>query len=106
VPQKELTVTGNVRPSAPGLYEFTGAGVRKVFAVNTPAEESDLAPWPNPDQLASLESSAAPEGKVHGASFRSEVAAVENQQRLWWWLLAIGGCALLTELVLANRTYL
>jgi hypothetical protein len=104
--QKEMTVSGSIRPTAPGLYEFTGQGVRKVFAVNTPAEESDLSPWPNPDQLASLESSAPVEGHARVASSRSEWVAAENQQRLWWWLLAFGGCALLAELVLANRTFL
>ncbi len=104
--QREQNVSGSIRPSAPGLYEFTGPGGRKLFAVNTPVEESDLAPWPNPDQLASLESTAAPATRSRTASLQTEFAAVENQQRLWWWLLAIGGCALLGELVLANRTHL
>lgn len=106
VPQKDLAVNGTVRPSAPGLYEFAGSRTRKVFAVNTPAEESDLAPWPNPDQLASLESAAALEVHARASGTRSEWMAAENQQRLWWWLLAIGGIALLTELMLANRTSL
>jgi hypothetical protein len=105
-PQKELAVAGSVRPAAPGLYEFAGKGVRKIFAVNTPVEESDLSPWPDADQLAALESPAS-------ASFRAYIpaepasawVAAENRQRLWWWLLAVGGCALLAELALANQSF-
>jgi hypothetical protein len=104
VSQKDLAVTGSVRPAAPGLYEFSGNGVRKIFAVNTPVEESDLSPWPNPDQLAALESSAATPVTARFAAPAPAWAAAENRQRLWWWLLAIGGGALLAELALANRT--
>jgi hypothetical protein len=105
VPQKDLAVNGSVRPAAPGLYEFSGNGVKKIFAVNTPVEESDLSPWPNPDQLAALESLESAPAKAHFAAAPPGAwAAAENRQRLWWWLLAIGGCALLAELALANRT--
>lgn len=105
LPQKEFAVAGSVRPSVPGLYEFSGNGVKKVFAVNTPVEESDLSPWSNPDQLAALESSSPAHAnpRVAAAPPALRVAA-ENRQRLWWSLLAIGGCVLLTELALANRT--
>jgi hypothetical protein len=104
-PQKDLPVNGSVRPAAPGLYEFSGNGVKKIFAVNTPAEESDLSPWPNPDQLAALEAPASASANVRVAAVAPMAwAAAENRQRLWWWLLAIGGCALLAELALANRT--
>jgi hypothetical protein len=105
VPQKDLAVAGSVRPAAPGLYEFTGGGVRKIFAVNTPVEESDLSPWANPDQLAALASpAAAPAGGRLAPAPPAAWAAAENHQRLWWWLLAIGGGVLLAELALANRT--
>jgi hypothetical protein len=104
-PQQDLAVAGSVRPTAPGLYEFSGNGVKKIFAVNTPVEESDLSPWPNPDQLAALESPASAPANVRVATAAPTAwAAAENRQRLWWWLLAIGGCALLAELALANRT--
>jgi hypothetical protein len=105
VPQNDLAVNGSVRPAAPGLYEFSGNGVKKIFAVNTPAEESDLSPWPNPDQLAALESPAsATAGVRFTAAPPTAWAAAENRQRLWWWLLAVGGCALLAELAMSNRT--
>ena len=89
IPQKELPVAGSVRPSVPGLYEFSGNGGRQVFAVNTPAEESDLSPWPNPDQLAALESPASSQANVHVSNAPLVAwAAAENRQRLWWWLMA------------------
>lgn len=103
VPQKDLAVDGSVRPSAPGLYEYAANGRKQIFAVNTPLEESDLAPWPNSDQLAGLESpTPAPASQRFAAA--PALAATENRQRLWWWLLAAGGVALLSELALANRT--
>jgi hypothetical protein len=103
--QRERNVSGGIRPAAPGLYEFAGDGARQIFAVNTPAEESDLAPWPKPDQFASLESkneSASTEPLAAAAPLSSETA--ENQQRLWWWALAGCGVVILAELALANRT--
>lgn len=105
VPQKDLAVGGSVRPAVPGLYEFSGNGVKKIFAVNTPVEESDLSPWPNPDQLATLESAAPAPANVRVAAAPPAVwAAAEYRQQLWWWLLAIACFALLAELALANRT--
>jgi hypothetical protein len=105
MPQPERNVGGSIRPDAPGLYEFTGGGVRQVFAVNTPSEESDLSPWPKPEQFASLESKNLPESTERRAAtplLSSEAA--ENQQRLWWWILAGCGLVILAELALANRT--
>jgi Aerotolerance regulator N-terminal/von Willebrand factor type A domain len=105
VPLKNLAVNGSVRPTVPGLYEFSGKGVKEIFAVNTPIEESDLSPWPNPDQLATLESPApAPTTVRVAAAPPAAWANAENRQQLWWWLLAIAGFAFLTELALANRT--
>ncbi len=105
MPQKDLVVNGSVRPTAPGLYEFSGDGGKKIFAVNTPVEESDLSPWPNADQLAALESPVtAPANVRETAAVPALWAGAEYRQQLWWWLLAIAGCALLAELALSNRT--
>ena len=101
-------VRGSVRPGVPGLYAFTGkGGERKVYAVNPPTEESDLAPWLNFAQLAALESHAPP--PPAGSAPRPAVMpmsgeAAENQQRTWWWVLAACGAFILAELALANRT--
>jgi len=101
----ERTVSGSVRPETPGLYEFTGGGSRQIFTVNTPVEESDLTPWPNPGQLAALQSPpAAPPNTRPAAAPPAAWAGAENRQRLWWWLLLAGACVLLAELALANRT--
>jgi hypothetical protein len=106
VAEKDRPAAGSVRPAAPGLYEFDGGGARQVFAVNTPAEESDLAPWPKPEQFAALESKdnsdTRSENQMGIPLLSSETA--ENQQRLWWWILAGCGLILLAELALANRT--
>ncbi|MEP6662800.1 MAG: BatA domain-containing protein [Verrucomicrobiota bacterium] len=105
IPQPDQMVKGDVQPSIPGLYEFSGTGTRKIFAVNVPTEESDLSPWPHLEQLAALESKDAPqEMKASALPISSEIA--ENRQRLWWWMLALAGLLLLAELALANRTSL
>lgn len=106
VAQKERSVNGSIRPDAPGLYEFVAENhAHKIFAVNIPPEESDLAPWPNPEQLTGLEK---PDATVRAENFRAAPLlsdeAAENQQRLWWWVLAVCGAAILAELALANRT--
>ena len=106
VPQKDLAVNGSVHPAVPGLYEFLGNGVKEIFAVNTPVEESDLSPWPNSDELSALESSAPAPANVRVALVAAPPAAwaaMEHRQQLWWWLLAFSGCVLLAELALANR---
>jgi len=108
-PQKERDVNGSVRPDAPGLYEFSRGArnqiTRKIFAVNFPPEESDLTPWPAPEQLANLEAKNSASGIETTAPTAplSDVVA-ENRQRLWWWVLAICGAAILAELALSNRT--
>jgi len=56
-------VNGSVRPSAPGLYEFTSRGAKKIFAVNPPVEESDLSPWPNPESTRSPRIAGRPAGR-------------------------------------------
>ncbi len=107
-PQADRQVSGSVRPTVPGLYALQTGGATQFFAVNPPADESDLTPWPNPSKFASLESkeAAAPSSndaaRYASLSLSDEVA--ESHQRLWWWLLAICGLGILAELALANRT--
>jgi len=105
-PQPARTVSGSVRPTAPGLYEFSDGAARQEFAVNTPPGESDLTPWPDPAQLEAFISKSSPETQqaAEYAAVRLSGEAAESQQRLWWWLLAIVGVALLAELAVANRT--
>ena len=91
----------------PGSTNSPPPGARQIFAVNTPPQESDLAPWPDPAQLTQLESADTPPPCGRPAALpplRDEAA--ENQQRLWWWALALCAAAILAELALANRTAL
>jgi hypothetical protein len=90
----------------PGLYEFFDGKTRQDFAVNTPLSESDLAPWPDAVQLTAFESKADPQkvDAVNEAAMRLSDEVAESRQRLWWWLLALAGVALLGELAVANRT--
>jgi hypothetical protein len=104
--REAVAVNGSVRPRLPGLYEFTGPRMKKVFAVNPPVEESDLSPWPEPERLASLESPATDEATSRVSTVPAGLIVTENRQQLWWWLLAACGCALLAELLMANRTTL
>jgi hypothetical protein len=105
-PQPDQHVTASVRPNVPGLYEFSDGKTRQLFAVNTPLAESDLTPWPDPNQLRTFESKADPETQkaAEYAAVKLTDEAAESQQRLWWWLLAIVAIALLGELAIANRT--
>jgi hypothetical protein len=105
-PQADEHVSGSVRPSVPGLYEFSDGKMRQVFAVNTPLSESDLTPWPDPAQLTGFESKSDPETQRAAAFAAVKLSdeTAESQQRLWWWLLAIVAVALLAELAVANRT--
>lgn len=101
--------TGGMRVDLPGIYEFSVGAVRKLYAVNPPLEESNLAPWPKPAQLLGLAGQGIPISTsvattVPDSSQNDETT--ENQQRLWWWALAACGVFLLAELALANRTAL
>lgn len=97
---------GGLRPVVPGIYRYATGAKSYYFAVNVPSEESDLTTWPNPAQLASLQSTgSAPEvSAAQPMSITVSDSAAESQQRLWWWLLA--GCCLLmlAELTISNRT--
>jgi hypothetical protein len=105
--QPDRNVHNAIRAETPGLYEFSGGGVRKVFAVNILPEESDLAPWPKPEQFAALESTMPPTiDERRPSSWVSSNEIAEGQQRIWWWMLAVCSVAMITELALANKTAL
>jgi hypothetical protein len=107
-PQAAMKVSGSVRPELPGLYRFVADGQpetsAKLFAVNVKTEESDLTPWSTPDDFMTLvnHASATPQPRLAAVNLSSEDA--ENQQRIWWWLLALTLIFLLIELRLANQT--
>lgn len=98
-------VSGTVRPQMPGLYQFTGNGQTRLFAVNVKSDESDPTIWPSPGDFAQLTRPGNPPAKVAastGPDLTGEEA--ENHQRVWWWLLAAAVILILAELRLSNRT--
>lgn len=108
-PSAPRTAAGSVRPGLPGVYEFASGQDHRLYAVNIPPAESDLAPWPDPVQLHALANPAKAAGNQAKAPPSAGPAGreiSENQQRLWWWVLAFCGLALMAELALANRTAL
>ena len=105
-PEPDKKVDGSVRPTAPGIYEFSNSEAHQIYAVNIPPGESDLTPWPDLKQLEGLAGNAESEksaaSPIPQVLLSDEVA--ESQQHLWWWLLAICGVGIFAELALANKT--
>jgi hypothetical protein len=100
-------VSHSIRPAAPGLYQYSTQGGETLgYAVNTPADESDLTPWPNPSQIAAWGSGT--KAATEPGPLRMTLAdeAAESNQQVWWWLVALAGLFLFTELFIANRTSL
>jgi hypothetical protein len=100
----EAQVSDSVRPPAPGLYQFTGNGETRLYAVNLKPEESDPAPWSTPKDFVALSSSTEAHPQIQNATLALSREDAENQQRVWWWLLAFAVVLTLAELRVANRT--
>jgi hypothetical protein len=101
----EVPVSGTVRPTAPGLYQFTANNQNRLYAVNLKAEESDPHLWATPNDFQTLEAPAGHSQPQYATVALSHEDA-ENQQRAWWWLIAATVIFILAELRIANRTTL
>ena len=95
-----------VETDTPGIYEATWNERHRQFAINLPADESRTAPMPI-DELARLgvpigptaEASPLPSAMQHRQMQRTEL---ENQQKLWRWLLVAALTITLVEIVLSG----
>ncbi len=94
-------------PARPGLYSLTyddSTQVEKMFSVNPPAKESELA-YANASDAVKLwrlnASSGAEKSASAAAATRMSLRAI-LQQRLWWWMVLAGMLALIVESALAE----
>jgi hypothetical protein len=109
-PVAPIDVSGFVTPTVPGLYALEQPEMpQRFYAVNIDPAESDLTPWPTPEDFVRL---VAPE-KEHPAAAAVAAkpavisvadAALVDERQAWWWLLVAAVVVLLFELALANRT--
>ncbi len=102
-----MDVDGSVTPTAPGLYEFIQKGVPRTYAVNLNTAESDLTPWPAPQEFAKLVSTESPRNaearKLEARTEAIRDPRLADERFAWWWLIAAAALLVFVELALANR---
>jgi len=101
-----VEMEGVVIPQAPGLYQFQTDDAKSRFAVNLSPDESDLAPFPKPEELLALQSSSEKDVQDYTPVIFAPENVSERQSGLWWWLLFLTAIILLFELKLSNKAAL
>lgn len=108
-PNGEALEFGNenfvVEADTPGIIRAQVDGAEQRFAVNTESGESTLsrvAVATLSDAIINPDTDVVRSREVQMAELVEEL---ERPQRIWWWILALAMLLLLTESVLANRTY-
>lgn len=89
----------------PGIYRYETADEAQFYAANIPLDEADFAvvsPTLIYDQILHPETTPSPSPAARAQLVKTEL---EKPQRLWWWLLLAVAALLVTESVVANRTY-
>jgi hypothetical protein len=88
----------------PGIYSITPGTLR--FVVNLPSEESRLAPLP-PERFTSLgvpvRTGRETPAEIAAREGQAQATEIENQQKLWRWLLVAAIGLLLLETVFAGK---
>ena len=90
----------------PGIYTATFGDKRRQFAVNLPLDESRTAPM-SPDELLRLgvplqEPSQMPVAEARQIQMHLQRAELENQQKLWRWLIAGVLAVMFGEIILSG----
>ena len=87
-----------------GFYDVrtlgAGADSATTLAVNVDLDESDLTPM-DPRELQAAVAGRAP--GAPGSMARPTAESQAQAQRLWWYLLVVGGLLLAGETLLSNR---
>lgn len=101
----------HVTPTVPGLYLFEQPDrPKRYYAVNLDPAESDLTPWPTPQDFARIvRTENAGDAKslpVAASSAPAYAAGLFDERHAWWWLMVAAVFLLLVELTIANRTVL
>jgi hypothetical protein len=90
----------------PGIYTATFGDRHRRYAVNLPLDESRTAPM-SPDELARLgvplqAPSQIPAAQVRTVQRHLQQAELENQQKVWRWLIVAVLAALFGEIILSG----
>lgn len=106
-----IEANGHVTPTAPGLYLFEQLDrPKRYYAVNLDPAESDLAPWPTPQDFNRLVRAGTPGDATSLAiaepSEFPNAVGLFDERHAWWWLMVAAVFLLLAELTIANRTVL
>jgi hypothetical protein len=94
-----------VNAATPGLIRATVDGLPQNYAVNIIPEESRFAKTPVSniyDEIINPDTEPFQSREVRTAQLIEEL---ERPQRIWWWILSLVALLLLTETLVANRTY-